>query len=219
VSKGPKAGAGAAAESSASPDEYEAPATAGEAEERVERSRFLALARPIHSEADAAAFLKGLRDLHHKATHHCSAWRLGHPALTRHFGASDDGEPSGSAGLPILRAIESSGLSDVAVVVVRWYGGVKLGTGGLARAYGSTARLALEACPRQTVVERLPLFLRFSPSLMTQVRRLASQAEARECRLERGEDLLLELAVPRSRRAALELGLRELFQGKGELWT
>ncbi len=208
-----------AAEAEASPDSYPAPAAQGQAEERVERSRFLALARPISHETEALSFLKEQRELHHKATHHCSAWRLGHPAHSRHFGASDDGEPSGSAGLPILRAIEGSGLSDVMVVVVRWYGGVKLGTGGLARAYGSVARLALEACPRGEVVERELLKVSTPPDLMTQLRRLTQLHQAQESHLERGEELTVELLVPRSRREALALALKELFQGRGRVWS
>lgn len=200
-------------------DRYEAPRGACQAEEKIERSRFLALARPIASELDAATFLADLRGQHHKATHHCSAWRLGHPAHSQRFGASDDGEPSGSAGLPILRAITASGLSDVVVVVVRWYGGVKLGTGGLARAYGSVAKLALDACPRVEVVERHRLSLSLPPDLMTQVRRLAQQHDAHESHLERGEELGLDLLVPLSRRASLHEALIQLFQGRGKVWS
>lgn len=203
----------------ASLDRYEAPSVEGQAEEKIERSRFLALARPITSELDAAAFVDMVRGQHHKATHHCSAWRLGHPAHTQRFGASDDGEPSGSAGLPILRAITASGMSDVVVVVVRWYGGVKLGTGGLARAYGSVAKLALDACPRVEVVERHRLSVRLPPDLMTQVRRLAQQHDACESHLERGEELGLDLLVPLSRKHSLLEALIQLFQGRGKVWS
>ena len=108
---------------------------------RVQRSRFLALAFPIASEA---AFEEGLGAIRHErfdATHHCWAWTLFDPERSR---SSDAGEPSGSAGRPILQAIQSADLYDIGVVVVRWFGGVKLGTGGLARAYRDATHAALE---------------------------------------------------------------------------
>lgn len=199
-------------------DSYLAPSGPGECEERIERSRFLALARPVDEPAQPAALLESLRTLHHKATHHCSAWRLGLPGASKAWGASDDGEPAGSAGLPILRAIEGSGLSDVAVVVVRWYGGVKLGTGGLARAYGGVAARALAACPRERRVLRVPLTLRFPLSQMTQVRRLLSMHESLETGLRRTHELFLDVEVPASRSSALEQALLQLFQGRGDVW-
>ena len=202
----------------ASADSYSAPAAPAQHEERIERSRFLALVQPVENASQVAAFLEGLRAQHHKATHHCSAWRAGLPGTSPAFGASDDGEPSGSAGLPILRAIEGSGLSDVAVVVVRWYGGVKLGTGGLVRAYGGVAAQALAACPRERRVCRVPMGLRFPIPLMTQVRRLLARHEALEVRLQRTHELCLELEVPAGRASELEQELLRLFQGKGELW-
>lgn len=195
-------------------DRYWAPAAGTRLEERVERSRFLALVEPVEDAAGAAAFLATVRAEHHKATHHCSAWRTGLPGGST-WGAADDGEPSGSAGLPILKAIDGAGLSDVVVVVVRWYGGVKLGTGGLVRAYGGVAARALALAERRERVLRRTLALRFPPSFMTQVRRLATQHEAREGRLSRGEELELEVSPPAGRADALEAALLALFQGKG----
>ncbi|HLA62868.1 MAG TPA: YigZ family protein, partial [Rhodothermales bacterium] len=114
----------------ASPAPVEPPKTKG--------SRFIGDAFPARSEAEVAACLERVRRREHTATHHCWAARLGVPGPTG-YGArprySDDGEPGGSAGLPILREIDRRGLSDVLVVVTRYYGGTKLGTGGLARAY------------------------------------------------------------------------------------
>lgn len=198
-------------------DRYWAPAGGASLEERVERSRFLALVEPVEDAAGAASFLAAIRAEHHKATHHCSAWRTGLPGGSM-WGAADDGEPSGSAGLPILKAIDGSGLSDVVVVVVRWYGGVKLGTGGLVRAYGGVAARALSRVERRERVLRRILALRFPPSFMTQVRRLATLHEAREGRLARGLDLELELLPPAGRVDSLEAALLALFQGKGQVW-
>ena len=103
---------------------------------KIERSEFLGLAFAVESDDAFFAALKRIEKEHFDATHHCWAFRLFANGRAR---SSDAGEPSGTAGKPILGAIESAELFDAAVVVVRWFGGVKLGTGGLARAYRGTA--------------------------------------------------------------------------------
>lgn len=108
----------------------------------IKGSRFVATAAPAIGEDAAQALLRELRDEWPDASHHCWAWRLASPAVER---AGDDGEPSGSAGRPILSAIVGRDLVDTAVVVTRWFGGTKLGVGGLVRAYGSAAASALDA--------------------------------------------------------------------------
>ena len=132
------------------PDRYLTLAGPADTEQKIQRSRFLAFAAPAADVATATALVDRLRREHHDARHVCSAWRLGEPdrvAEARH----DDGEPAGTGGEPILAAIRGAGLSDVVVAVVRYFGGVKLGTGGLARAYGSAAAEALSAAPRRVV--------------------------------------------------------------------
>lgn len=111
--------------------------------QKIERSEFLGIAFPVTSEAAFTSALEAIRKEHFDATHHCWAFRLFADERAR---SSDAGEPSGSAGRPILSAIESAELFDVAVVVVRWFGGVKLGTGGLSRAYRGTAAGTIEHC-------------------------------------------------------------------------
>ena len=96
-------------------------------------SRFIALAYPVETEEEVKSIVAGLRKEYHDARHHCYAYRLGYQGDV--FRASDDGEPAGSAGRPILGQIDSAGLSDVLVVVVRYFGGIKLGIPGLIRAY------------------------------------------------------------------------------------
>ncbi len=105
-------------------------------------SRFVAWLEPVRSEEEARAHLDRRREQHPAATHHCWAWRLGDPPRER---SSDDGEPSGTAGAPILQALVGAGVSDVSAVVARWFGGTKLGRGGLVRAYGGAVREALAA--------------------------------------------------------------------------
>ncbi len=105
-------------------------------------SRFIALAYPVETVAEVKAIVEGLKKEYHDARHHCFAYRLGHTGEV--FRASDDGEPAGSAGRQILAQIDSASLSDVLVVVVRYFGGIKLGIPGLIRAYRTSASEALE---------------------------------------------------------------------------
>ncbi len=105
-------------------------------------SKFIAYASPARSEEEALAFLEGVRKEHFKARHHCFAWRLGLDGLR--FRANDDGEPSGTAGRPILGQIDALELTDVVVVVVRYFGGVLLGASGLINAYRESAAEALK---------------------------------------------------------------------------
>lgn len=117
------------------------------------RSVFLAACAPTADEEAAVAFLGGIRAEFPDATHHVPAWILGgERRLQKH---SDDGEPSGTAGLPVLEALSRRGIEDAAVVVVRWYGGTPLGTGGLVRAYGLAAAQVLDAAGVVDVAECL----------------------------------------------------------------
>ena len=113
-------------------------------------SRFIALAYPVETEEQVKAIVAGLRKEYHDARHHCYASRLGYKADV--FRASDDGEPSGSAGRPILGQIDSMGLSDVLVVVVRYFGGIKLGIPGLIRAYKTSTA---DALAQAQVIEKI----------------------------------------------------------------
>lgn len=112
----------------------------------VRHSRFLASAAPIASSAEAAGFVAEVSVA--DATHNCWAWRLG-----QDYRSSDDGEPAGTAGRPILAAIDGQGFDRVAVVVTRWFGGIKLGAGGLVRAYGGAAAECLRLAERSPLVE------------------------------------------------------------------
>lgn len=123
---------------------YETIAHSSEAIFRDKGSRFLAYAFPVKNLEEVKSYLNDLRELHPKAVHYCYAYRIGYDgALMR---ANDDGEPSGSAGRPILGQIDSLNLVNVLVVVVRYFGGVLLGVPGLINAYKTSALLALEQC-------------------------------------------------------------------------
>jgi uncharacterized YigZ family protein len=115
--------------------------------EEIRKSRFLAIAAPVTSAEAAMAFIASHSDA--SASHNCWAWKIG-----QQYRFNDDGEPGGTAGRPILAAIEAQDCDQVAVLVIRWYGGIQLGTGGLARAYGGSANKCLQAAPRQALIQR-----------------------------------------------------------------
>ena len=117
---------------------------------KVEGSRFIAEAVPVDRRSAVTETIQAVREREHKATHHCSAYRLGRDGHDFHY--DDDGEPSGTAGQPILRQIDGRDLTNTLVVVTRYFGGTKLGTGGLVRAYGDAADAALD---RAAIVERI----------------------------------------------------------------
>ena len=123
--------------------------------EKIKGSRFIACLAPTDSESAAQAFLERVRAEFSDAGHHCFAWRLG--ARGNEFRSSDDGEPSGSAGRPILLQLEGHEVTDATCVVARWFGGTKLGVGGLMRAYGGTAGQALDRAVLETVVVKRAL--------------------------------------------------------------
>jgi uncharacterized YigZ family protein len=118
---------------------------ANEVEEEtiVSRSRFICFLAPCSSVNDAKQMLKKLQLLHPQASHHCSAFLSGRPEDSQGYGFSDDGEPSGTAGKPMLSMLQGSGVGEICAIVVRYFGGTKLGTGGLQRAYGASVRQAL----------------------------------------------------------------------------
>lgn len=135
--------------------EYVTLASVAHAEIEVKRSRFLAHLERVGSEAEARDVVERARRTHHDARHHCSALVLAGevgdgvllPGVRR---AHDDGEPSGTAGAPMLDALDAAGLCDVVAVVTRWFGGTLLGTGGLARAYGDAVAAAAAGARRRT---------------------------------------------------------------------
>lgn len=129
-------------------DEFRTIAAPAEAEIKVVGSRFLAFATPTAAPDAALAALEALRRTHYDATHHCWAWRLGMTPDAFRF--SDDGEPAGTAGRRILTAIDRRTLTDLMLVVVRYFGGTKLGVGGLARAYTDAADAVLDRVTIET---------------------------------------------------------------------
>jgi|WetSurMetagenome_2_1015567.scaffolds.fasta_scaffold55207_1 uncharacterized YigZ family protein len=151
----------------------------GETETRikVQGSTFLGRAAPVQTQAAAEEFIRRGREEHFDATHHCYAYRLG--TQGDRYRLHDDGEPGGTGGRPILTAIDRAGLTDVVVVVTRWFGGTKLGVGGLARAYGQAAEQALGRGTVETRYELAGLRVTFSHDQTSAVMREISRSGAR----------------------------------------
>ncbi|TWT04894.1 YigZ family protein [Planomicrobium sp. CPCC 101079] len=130
-------------------ENYKTVGELAEAEIIIQKSRFIGHAARAETETEAIEFINSIKSIHRSATHNCSAYLIGeHDSIQK---ANDDGEPSGTAGVPILEVLKKQGLKDVVIVITRYYGGIKLGGGGLIRAYGKVTTEALNAAG---IVER-----------------------------------------------------------------
>ncbi|MCK4413937.1 MAG: YigZ family protein [Candidatus Eisenbacteria sp.] len=149
-------------------EELQILAAPGEAELVIRRSRFTSMVQACTVPAEAAAQLEAIRRSHPKATHHVSAWRLrDRQSATVRVHCDDDGEPGGTAGRPTLQVLETHGLVDALLVTVRYFGGIKLGAGGLVRAYATAAREAVQAARLVPLVPSHELWIGVDFDLLT----------------------------------------------------
>lgn len=176
----------------------------------IKKSRFLALAAPVESTEQALAFVREVSDP--TATHNCWAYRIG-----QDYRFNDDGEPGGTAGRPILQAIEGQEMDRIAVVVTRWFGGIKLGAGGLVRAYGGTAAECLRRAERVPIVAMARLGLRcdFAELALLKARLKDLQAEV-EHEAFGADGVELQLRLPDSRVAEACLRISDISRGRSE---
>lgn len=189
---------------------------------REKASVFLAELHPAAGPEARAGILAALRKRDHDATHHCSAWREGAPASAA--GADDDGEPAGTAGRPMLKVLEGAGLTDGIVVCLRWFGGTRLGTGGLVRAYTEAAQGVVAAASAQGLLVPVRILRRGSVQVRPEEAHLPfallgafpdAQLEAREF----GPDALrVRFSLPPAQAAALEEAWRERSRGGTVAW-
>ncbi|MCX7514197.1 IMPACT family protein [Frateuria hangzhouensis] len=177
----------------------------------IRKSRFLAQAAPVSSVEQAMAFLQEVADL--AATHNCWAYRIG-----QDYRFNDDGEPGGTAGRPILQAIEGAGIDRAMVVVTRWYGGIKLGAGGLVRAYGGTAAECLRLAEREPLVAmvRLSVHCPFADLALLKARCPAWQARIEHESFD-AEGATLELELPADQREEACARIVDLTRGQARL--
>lgn len=174
----------------------------------VKHSRFLVHAAPVDTPAAALAFLSRVADP--AATHNCWAYRIG-----AEYRSSDDGEPAGTAGRPILAAIDGQGLDRVMVVVTRWFGGIKLGAGGLVRAYGGAAAECLRVAQRHDIIEHAHLTLAAPFEELGAVHAAMSSFHAEKISESFDESgACIELSLPANRTADLKIHLRDATRNR-----
>ncbi|MBV6272066.1 IMPACT family protein [Alcaligenaceae bacterium CGII-47] len=178
-------------------------------QEDIKKSRFLALAAPVRSVEEAVQFITAQHQA--QATHNCWAWRIGQA-----YRFHDDGEPGGTAGRPILQAIESQDCDQVAVAVVRWFGGIKLGTGGLARAYGGTAAQCLRLADKVAIVEERKVHCQCAFADLARVQARLTEAGVRiETETYTADGVAWCLAIESGRVAAVAALFADLTRGQG----
>jgi len=198
-------------------DRYLTPAKLGKSEIKVKASRFLGEAMQVADEHEAEVKLNEIRKREHDARHHCFAWRFGLPGpIPYRTRAGDDGEPSGTAGKPMLQLIEGRQLTQTLVVVTRYFGGTLLGTGGLLHAYSDAAREALDAAGVQEhFLEhsfRLTLGFTHYNSWMMEMARLGARVESSDF----AESVTLVVAIRRSKSELIIPAFRQCTQGRGQ---
>jgi uncharacterized YigZ family protein len=154
-----------------SSDPYLVPAEIHRIQTEVARSRFIATVSPAPTVDDAKAFLAQIRAEMPDASHHVYAFRVGYGSTVTE-GMSDDGEPSGTAGPPVLSVLRGSEIGDIIIVITRYFGGTKLGTGGLVRAYSEAAHIALNSLKTEAKVEKRLLGIELPYRLFEQTKRL-----------------------------------------------
>ncbi|MDP2957061.1 MAG: YigZ family protein [Longimicrobiales bacterium] len=196
---------------------YRVPARIHRVEEVVQRSRFITTAARA-PDADAAhAFIRTIRDEFPDATHHCWAFVAGPPGSTTHIGMSDDGEPHGTAGKPMLTTLLHGGVGEIVVVCTRWFGGVKLGTGGLSRAYSGGVKLVLESLPTEERMDRVMVEVTVGYAEVDALQRLVAEMEVVVEREEYGADVRYVCGVPEPAVADFRRALSDLTRGGGEV--
>ncbi len=196
---------------------YPIPATQTRVETRVANSRFICTIAEARTVEEALTFIRRVKAELADASSHAYAYRIGFGA-SMIDGCNDGGEPSGTAGRPMLAVLQGSGLGDVVAVVSRYFGGTKLGTGGLVRAFGGALQAALDALPRAERVERRQCLLEVPYSLYERVKRLIA---ARDDVLPESETfgagVLLTLSVAEENIADLQRALSDLSAGELKL--
>jgi uncharacterized YigZ family protein len=186
------------------------------AEIRASNSRFIATAGPAASVEAARALIAEIRAEMPDATHHVYAYVIGHGATTT-LGMSDDGEPSGTAGRPVLAVLRGSGLGDVVLVVTRYFGGTLLGTGGLVHAYGDAAKAVLALLPREEKIERRTLVATVPYAAYDMARRLVAAHAGSILDEAFAADVTLRVLLPAAQITALVEALSEATAGQARI--
>lgn len=175
----------------------------------IKKSRFIANVAPVTSEEEAWAFIEEIRTQHAQATHNCFAFKAG--SVQR---MSDDGEPSGTAGRPIFDVLDKQGLSDTAIVVTRYFGGILLGAGGLVRAYSQAAVAGVEAAGLARAITAVDLRLKLDYGMLGRVQYLLQQKGALTLNTDFGQEVVIDCRLKIEQQADLQADLAEASAGR-----
>ncbi len=192
---------------------YPIPATAIETEEVIKGSRFITRVFCTPTVEAAKSSIRERNRLEPDATHHCWAYIVGDPHSTTTIACSDDGEPNGTAGMPMLNILQHSHVGDITAIVTRYYGGTKLGKGGLARAYGGGVKQALELLETRAKIAMKTLGLVYPYDLQAKMDYLLGQYQARVLESDYQEDIHQTVEIAASDADELKAQINQQFKG------
>ena len=184
----------------------------GQAQEEIKKSRFICHAKRVYSEEEARDFIAAIKKEHYKATHNCSAFIVGEKSEIKR--TSDDGEPSGTAGVPMLGVMENHQVTNVCFVVTRYFGGIKLGAGGLIRAYAGSVALAIKEIGLIEIKEQVGLRLKMSYSQYQNFDNFLKAEDLIEFDTEFTDLVATTIYIDKQDKEPLEQKLIEFFNGK-----
>ena len=195
------------------PARYPVPAQQHRVEQVINRSRFICTVTRVQSSEEAQSFIKSMNAEFADATHNCWAYVVGVPGSSDRVGMSDDGEPHGTAGRPMLTVLLHSGIGEIAAVVTRYYGGTKLGTGGLVKAYSGAVQEALTNLPRTERIDSVDVIVQVGYGAIGALQQLWAEfdADVLEQRFEADAEFCVR--VPRVRVAAMERAIQNATRG------
>lgn len=185
--------------------------------EEIKKSRFITLLQHTDGVDDAKQFIQSVKDEYPDARHHCWAFVAGRPDDSQKLGFSDDGEPTGTAGKPIIAQLLGSEIGEITAVVVRYFGGIKLGTGGLVRAYGNGVQQSLKLLITKIKVPQILCEITCDYSFINQIELLVRQVEGTVIASDFGADVTLRISIPATLLSEVGDKLRDLSRGMLEL--
>lgn len=196
-------------------EEYKAVYEGGEGELIEKKSRFIATVIPVESEEEALAFIEAMKKKYWNATHNCSAYVIGEKGQLKR--CSDDGEPSGTAGCPMLEVLEGEGIRNVAVVVTRYFGGTLLGTGGLVRAYSASVKAGLASSVIITKIPGVKLKIETDYTGLGKIQYLLGEMGIRTLDSQYTDHVELDVLVPETMLERVKAELIEGTNGQAKL--
>ena len=184
----------------------------GQVQEEIKKSRFICHAKRVYSEEEARDFITAIKKEHYKATHNCSAFIIGERSEIKR--TSDDGEPSGTAGVPMLGVLENHNLTNVCVVVTRYFGGIKLGAGGLIRAYAGSVALAVKEIGIIEIKEQAGIAIQMSYAQYQEYSNFLKEYNLMELDTNFTDQVDTMIYVNKEEKETIKASLVEFFNGK-----